>query len=165
MSDQGDTPGNPLNAEVSRPALSVGPPKSAKPEVRQVRQAGDDHQVVTVVGGRSTYRRTPCADCPWRKDAVGIFPAEAFRHSANTAYDMSDHTFACHQSGIEKPAVCAGFLLRGADHNLAVRLGYINGRFKGDVTDGDCQLHENYRAMAVANGVAPNDPILDPCRD
>ena len=135
------------------------------PKVVEVRPAGADHQVVTVVGGRGTYRRKPCSDCPWRKDAVGEFPAEAFRHSAATAYDMSDRTFACHQSGKEKPAICAGFLLRGAAHNLTVRLGYMQGRFKDDVSDGGCDLHENYRAMAVANGVAAHDPVLAPCRD
>lgn len=139
--------------------------KSNKPAVVQIRPAGDEHQVVTVVGGRSAYRRKPCRDCPWRKDAIGTFPAEAFRHSANTAYDMSDHTFACHQSGARKPAICAGFLLRGADHNLTVRLGYMSGRLKGDVSDGGHALHESYRTMAEANGVDPSDPVLAPCRD
>jgi hypothetical protein len=61
--------------------------------------------------------------------------------------------------------VCAGFLLRGADHNLAVRLGYYNGRFKDDVSDDGLALHANYRAMAVANGVDPDDPALADCRD
>ncbi|MDL5034348.1 DUF6283 family protein [Pelomonas sp. APW6] len=117
------------------------------------------------MGGPGTYRRRPCGDCPWRKDAVGEFPAEAFRHSAATAYDMSDRTFACHQSGQAKPAICAGFLLRGSAHNLAVRLGYMQGRFNGGVSDGGCDLHENYRAMAVANGVDPDDPVLTLCRD
>ena len=59
----------------------------------------------------------------------------------------------------------AGFLLRGADHNLAVRLGFISGRFKGDVKDAGHALHANYRAMAIANGVAPDDQTLAPCRD
>jgi hypothetical protein len=66
----------------------------------------------------------------WRVDANGEFPAEAFRHSASTAYDMAQHTFACHESGSKKPATSAGFLLRGADHNLAVRLGFMTGRFR-----------------------------------
>lgn len=137
---------------------------NSKPAVTSVRAAGPDHQVVTVVGGRGTYRRQPCSDCPWRVDAVGQFPAEAFRHSAQTAYDMSQHTFACHQSGQKRPAVCAGFLLRGGAHNLAVRLGHLSGRFKGDVSDGGIELHESYRAMAIANGVASEDPVLAPCR-
>lgn len=30
--------------------------------------------------------------CPWRVDATGEFPADAFRHSAETAYDMATET-------------------------------------------------------------------------
>lgn len=137
----------------------------AKPEVTEVRAAGPDHQVVTVEGGQGTYRRKPCSDCPWRVDAVGEFPPEAFRHSAATAYDMSDRTFACHQSGAQKPAICAGFLLRGADHNLTIRLKRLQGLITDDVHAGGVALHRNYRAMATANGVDPSDAILRPCRD
>lgn len=132
--------------------------------VVQVRPAGDDHQVVTVEGGGSHYRRKPCDDCPWKVDAVGVFPATAFKHSAPTAYDMATQTFGCHQSGQKRPATCAGFLLRGADHNLSVRLGFISGRYKDDVSDDGHELHANYRAMAIANGVNSDDAILKPCR-
>ncbi|WP_455289311.1 DUF6283 family protein [Cupriavidus necator] len=52
----------------------------------------------TVEGGKGGYRRKPCGKCPWRVDATGELPAEAFRHSAETAYDMATHTFACHSS-------------------------------------------------------------------
>jgi Family of unknown function (DUF6283) len=127
-------------------------------------ERGDLHQVVTLVGGPGGWRKKPCSTCPWRLDAVGEFPAEAFRHSASTAYDMSDKRFACHQSGLDKPATCAGFLLRGADHNLSVRLGRMKGDFQ-DVHDDGLDLHANYRAMAVANGVDPSDPVLDFCRN
>jgi Family of unknown function (DUF6283) len=135
-------------------------------KITRRRRAGPDHQVVTVVvsgDDAKPYRRAPCADCPWRKDAVGIFPAQAFRISAHTAYDMSPETFACHQSGKTRPATCAGFLLR-AEHNLAVRLAILKGKIARDVTDGGVELHEDYRAMAVANGVDPDDPVLAPCR-
>jgi hypothetical protein len=121
--------------------------------------------VVTVEGTSGSYRREPCSDCPWRTDAVGGFPAEAFRHSAETAYDMSQHAFSCHQSGIAKPALCAGFLLRGAEHNLAVRLKRMDGRIRDDVHDGGHALHPNYRLMAVANGVGEDEECLRPCRD
>ena len=134
-----------------------------KTRVTQIRPAGEDHQVVTVVGGGKGYCKRPCADCPWRKDATGEFPAEAFRHSASTAYDMAQNTFACHQAGAEEPRVCAGFLLRGADHNLAVRMGVMQGNYQG-VSDGGHELHENYRAMAIANGVDPDDEVLGACR-
>lgn len=133
-------------------------------QVVRTRPAGPDHQVVTIEGGRSGYRRQPCSDCPWRKDAVGEFPPEAFVHSASTAYDMAQSTFACHQSGAAKPAICAGFLLRGADHNLSVRLGYLKGVIDHDVKDGGLALHDGYREMAIANGVDPDHPALKQCR-
>lgn len=136
-----------------------------KGNITAVRPAGADHQVVTVEGGRGTYRRKPCKRCPWRVDATGEFPPEAFRHSAYTAHDMSTHEFACHDSGTAKPATCAGFLLRGADHNLAVRLKRMRGEIIDDVVDGGHELHENYRAMAIANGVPPGDDALRLCRD
>ena len=127
-------------------------------------QFGEDHQVATITGGSGAYRRTPCKRCPWRKDAVGEFPAEAFRHSANTAYDMAEKKFGCHASGQKNPATCAGFLLRGADHNLSVRIMHMEGRGL-DVRDNGLELHDNYRQMAIANGVDEMDPVLKPCRD
>lgn len=136
-----------------------------EPTITRIRPADERNQVVTVEGGKGSYRRQPCSKCPWRIDATGEFPAEAFRHSAGTAYDMAQHTFGCHESGAQKPATCAGFLLRGGAHNLSVRLGYMTGRIKDDVSDGGHQLYENYRAMAIANGVPPDDEILALCRD
>ena len=147
------------------------PPKprnpSSKARITDVRPAGENHQVVTVVSDKPHgYRRSPCSNCPWRVDAVGQFPAEAFRHSASTAYDMAGNEFACHQSGKEKPATCAGFLLRGAAHNLVTRLKAANGRIDfGSITDGGLELFQNYREMAEANGVSSDDPVLQPCRD
>lgn len=133
-------------------------------KIIDTRPAGPDHQVVSASGGTVAYRKKPCSDCPWRKDAVGVFPAEAFRHSASTAYDMSQRKFACHQSGIEKPATCAGFLLRGAEHNLSVRLAKMDGDIADDVSEAGVELHEDYRAMAIANGVDPDDDSLKDCR-
>ncbi len=141
-----------------------------KTKILDVKPAGDDHQVVTVTRSMENktshlYRRTPCAKCPWRVDAVGEFPAQAFIHSAPTAYDMSDRTFGCHESGTSKPATCAGFLLRGADHNLRIRLAYIKGEIQDDLDDDGLELFESYREMAVANGVDPDDSVLADCRD
>lgn len=77
---------------------------------------------------------------------------------------MARHSFGCHVSGVTKPATCAGFILRGATHNLSARLHWGRGEWTG-VHDGGHALHESYRAMAVANGVEPDDPVLAPCRD
>ena len=140
--------------------------RASNPKRRtQVRQAGPEHQVVTITTKSRAYRREPCSDCPWRVDSVGKFPAEAFRHSARTAYDMSEHVFACHQSGLRRSAACAGFLLRGAQHNLAIRLRILRGDLDlSAVSDGGVALHQSYSAMAEANGVAPQDPSLQECR-
>lgn len=139
-------------------------PKGKKSTVINIRPAGDDHQVVTVAAMNNTYRRTPCPKCPWRKDAVGVFPAEAFVHSANTAHDMSTSMFACHQSGTQKSATCAGFLLHGAKHNLAVRIKSLKGLSYADVHDAGHELHTSYREMAIANGVPIDNPALAACR-
>jgi hypothetical protein len=129
-----------------------------------------EYGVTTLAGGTRSgrdYRTTPCGQCPWRSDVpTGVFPAEAFRHSASTSYDMAQNTFACHMAGKGKPLTCAGFLLRGSTHNLAVRLALIQRRLDlRTVNDGGHPLFTNYRAMAEANGVAPEDPALAPCRD
>ena len=138
----------------------------AKPRIISKTPAGADHQVLSVAGGKGSHRTQPCEDCPWRVDATGEFPPEAFRISAKTAYDMSDRVFACHQSGPRKPATCAGFLLRGADHTLSVRLAVMRGDVNlRSVSDGGHELHHGYRTMAVANGVADDDPVLGPCRE
>lgn len=137
-----------------------------KPEITEVRHAAGDHVVTTVEGGREHYRRTPCGGCPWRVDQTGQFPAEAFRLSARTAYDNADGMFGCHESGPTNPTTCAGFLLRGATHNLAWRHAVITGSIDmTQVGDGGHPLHPSYRAMAEANGVAPDDPVLAWCRD
>lgn len=135
-------------------------------KVLQVRPAGDNHQVIQVSSRDGGYCKKPCANCPWRKDAVGEFPAEAFKHSAYTAYDMATSTFACHTAGKDNPKMCAGFILHGSMHNLTFRLKLRKTRsmFR-DVSDGGHELFTSYREMAIANGVDPDDPVLAPCRD
>lgn len=127
----------------------------------------EGHQVVSLSGKSKAYRKEPCGGCPWRVDQTGVFPAGAFAASASaqTAYDMSQHLFSCHESGQNNPATCAGFLLRGADHNLGVRLKCIQGEIDyRKVGDGGHELHDSYRAMAIANGVDPDDLALEHCR-
>lgn len=150
------------------PAMEVAERWRASSRPRRVLEwVGPDHQVVSFTrdrqSGRRVCRSEPCRKCPWRVDAVGEFPSEAFRVSAKTSYDMSTAVFSCHDSGSAKPAICAGFLLRGADHNLSIRLAHLRGDLP-EVRDGGHALHENYRAMAVANGVEPDDPSLEGCR-
>lgn len=143
--------------------------KRQPPEILRVQPADENHQVLTLKRahtGKAVYRRKPCAECPWRKDApVGAFPAEAYRHSAETAHDLSNHLFSCHMSGANEPATCAGFLLRGAEDNLSVRMAMFEGRYDPEkVSDGGVELYDGYRSMAIANGVPADDPAIEHCR-
>jgi len=132
--------------------------------IKEIRPADHEHQVVTVTGGKGAFRKKPCRGCPWVEENAGTFPAEAFRLSANTACDMAQKQFACHESGTNKPATCAGFLLRGADHNLSVRMARLKGeRFMGLAPD-ERALFADYRAMAIGNGVPADDPAIRDCR-
>lgn len=107
------------------------------------------------------YVKRPCAECPWRTDvAPGQFSAARFRALAPCAEDLSFTIFACHKSPPGGEFTCAGFLLQQGAHNLSVRLA----RQDFDVSS-DHPLHPNYRAMAIANGVAADDPSLRDCRD
>ncbi len=137
------------------------------------RLAGSDHAVLTVEGGGHRYRREVCPTCPWRLDAIGEFPAEAFRHSANTGtdgaklltvgIDEASRTFGCHASGADKPAMCAGYILRGSD-GIGWRLANAMGKFDPKLVRETVPLFDSYFEMAVANGVPPDDPALDGCR-
>ena len=132
--------------------------------ITDARLAGEGAQVVTVEGGQG-YRRRPCGGCPWRVDATGDWPAEAFAHSANTAEDMATKQFGCHDTGVDHPVTCAGFLLRGAEHNMGTRMALMGGRVDLDqVHDGGHELYDDYVAMAVANGLDPDDPCLRSAR-
>ena len=124
--------------------------------------AGKDHQVVSVIADKSAYMKKPCLDCPWKKSAVGEFPAEAFRVSAHTSYDRSMKKFSCHTAGVKNPKTCAGFLLNGARDNFSVRIGIIDKKINMSfVTSGGHELFANYKEMAVANGVAEDEKCLE----
>jgi hypothetical protein len=94
----------------------------------------------------------------------GKFGPDRYIALATTAYDISDRIFTCHKSSEDEPIVCAGFLERGADHNLSIRLSYIKGDLTFEDRSGGCELREDYRAVAIANGVDPDHPALKPCR-
>ena len=103
------------------------------------------------------HAKQPCSECPWRKDQpVGQFRPERFIALASTFYDMAIPVFGCHKSKEHSGFACAGAILR-CHHNLTLRM---NAHSLGDVTDGDHELYEGYREMAVANGVPANHPSL-----
>lgn len=147
--------------------------KRRRARVQRTRYAGRvgdaEYGVTTLIsppGDDHLYCRRPCAQCPWRSDLpTGVFPAEAYRHSAPTAYDMAPNIFACHMGKDTQPITCAGFLLRGSDHNFAIRMALIMRRIDyRQITDEGLPLYDSYRHMAESNGVDSEDPILGPCR-
>ena len=77
---------------------------------------------------------------------------------------MSMIQFACHKTQEGKEVVCAGFLLKGATHNLGVRLAISQERYNPELVSSEVVLFESYVEMAVFNGVDPEDPILESCR-
>lgn len=118
------------------------------------------------MSARWPHALKPCPECPWRRDvAPGRFPPERFVALAPTAYDMATSAFACHKAPEGREFACAGFLLKGAAHNLSVRMAAVSDGFDWRaVGDGGFPLFDSYREMAEANGVDPDDPILAPCR-
>lgn len=78
--------------------------------------------------------------------------------------DMDQRLFQCHRTTDERPFVCGGFLARGADHNLSIRLTRMRGDLPPFRGEDHAPLYDDYREMAVSNGVNSSDPILDQCR-
>lgn len=110
-------------------------------------------------------QRRPCAECPWRRDVEpGQFGPDRFRALAGTAEDRSTTLFACHKSAEGGEIVCAGFLARGAEHNLSVRFAYARGELEPLDRGEGFDLVEDYREMAVRNGVPADAPELENCR-
>lgn len=143
------------------------PDELTGPVLIQVRPALEgEFGVFTILKPGHAHQEEVCRRCPWRTDApIGAFPPDVFRSSARTSYDMSRHMFGCHNSKRDEPLTCAGFLLRGAANNRAVRLALIKGRIDLSKVHSPVELYTSYREMAVANGVDPDDPALARCRD
>lgn len=107
------------------------------------------------------YCRTPCVECPWRRDALPRkFSKERYIQLAPTAYDMATKVFACHMTNEGKEVACAGFIISQGAHNLTLRLA----RYAFEVK-ADAPLFYTYRELAIANGVPRNHPALRRCRD
>jgi hypothetical protein len=107
------------------------------------------------------YAKTPCDECPWRRDVrPGKFPPQRFIALAHTAYDLATMVFACHRSKPGHEITCAGYLLQQGAHNLTLRMS----RQLFDDVSSPFALFDNYHEMAVANGVDPTHRALDHCR-
>ena len=122
------------------------------------RHPGGEHPGREAARGRGRGR---AGRCHRAAPPVGAFPPEVFRLSASTTYNLAENEFGCHACKRDEPKTCTGFLLLGAAHNVTVRM------YGPDIAEVSSThpLYDNYREMAVANGVDPDDPVLVPCRD
>ncbi|MFE4829958.1 DUF6283 family protein [Streptomyces sp. NPDC056672] len=145
-----------------------GPRAAARGRIVAQRPAGDAWVTTAESDGPPVVPHSPCGGdepCPWRRDApAGQFPPEAYRLSAPTTYDQSTRAFGCHSSTPERVRVCAGWVLRGAGDNFRVRMWVLNGDIDVPHLPEGVELYDSYREMAIANGVAPDDPAIAPCR-
>jgi hypothetical protein len=132
-----------------------------------VRPADEQWGVFTVASrGPGSAQPRPCAGaepCPWRRDAPpGQIPAQAYRHSAATSLPGAVTRFGCHSSTRERPLMCAGWLLRGAQHHDQVQQALADGTLIPPELPDGIELYDSYTDMAVANGVSADDPALRP---
>ncbi|MEU0846332.1 DUF6283 family protein [Streptomyces sp. NPDC005962] len=107
----------------------------------------------------------PCAGekiCPWRRDApADQFPARVYVHSApGNRASGPDGRFGCHSSGNERPLLCAGWLLAGADGNEDILQMLRTGALNQPELPQGVQLYDSYAEMAIAAGVDPALPAL-----
>lgn len=102
--------------------------------------------------------RTTCDECPWRTDvAVGRFPPERFIKLRNTVKQGLNPLFACHKTLEGGDEACVGYLLVDGENNFTVRLAASRGDIKRDDLHAAGPLYESFEAMAIANGVKPEE--------
>lgn len=154
---------------IHEPAPGPTPDTDARPPARvlRVRPADDQWGVVTVAStDPRAAQPAPCAGaepCPWRRDAPPQqFPAQAYRDSAATSLPGATSLFGCHSSTREHPLICAGWLLRGAQHHDGIQRALADGTLTLPELPAGVDLYDSYQDMATANGVDPNDPALHP---
>lgn len=116
-----------------------------------------------------SFRKRFCRTCPWLKANIGVFPARAFEVSAPTSYDIPDAfehgspSFQCHS---DPDRMCAGYIrsINGV-HSLPVRR--LEAQVPGlmdQIEEAPSEAFENYRDMAVANGVEEGSPSIKKVR-
>lgn len=108
--------------------------------------------------------RSPCAKCPYRKDApLKLWHVSEFENLlAQDANEMGGHLFGCHNDG-KKPKAeqrpCVGWLLdqrRRGTPSIQLRLALLHNPVAADVYERihskGLKLYPSISAMARANG-------------
>jgi hypothetical protein len=98
-------------------------------------------------------KRTPCAECPWRRDVpTGTWPAERFQKLARTCRDDGWACMACHKSREGEELPCAGFVIVQRMDSIGVRLAVWRGMKLEDYAT-DVELFGSFEEMLAANDV------------
>ncbi|MFD3798404.1 DUF6283 family protein [Streptomyces californicus] len=144
-----------------RPVVPPQPAQNAK--VVAQRAADDIWGVVSLpYDGAPKAVARPCGGdepCPWRRDASpGQFPAAAYELSAPTSQPGSPRRFGCHSSTPASPRMCAGWLLRGAEHNAEVQALLATGQLARPDLPDRMELYDSYAEMAATNGALLDTP-------
>lgn len=107
--------------------------------------------------------KTTCAECPWLLSSrPGKFPPERYLQLADTCTPGGLRgVFACHMTPEGEERACAGMLIVCGQDSNRVRLAMIQGRLDPTSIKASGPLYPNYRAMAEANGCAPDAPEFD----
>ena len=104
----------------------------------------------------SATKRSPCADCPWRKDApVGFWHKSNFNKLWKNCQDDGLRLMLCHKSRkSRKKQICAGYAIVLGYESIGLRLAAISGQF--DPNDYDANgivLHPSFEAIMKAQGI------------
>jgi len=115
---------------------------------------------------RSNEHRSPCNNCPWRKDApMGYWHPKHFR---DVWYDCQDDGLGlmlCHKSkAAKRPIICAGYALIVGFDSIGLRISASKGEFvPGNYSAKGIPLHRSFKAMMVAQGLkVPARNIIQP---
>ncbi len=115
---------------------------------------------------RADEKRSPCNDCPWRKDApLGYWHPKHFRDVWFNCQDDGLHLMLCHKSKVAKrPIICAGYALIIKFNSIGLRFSAISGEFVPEnYSAKGIPLHRSFKAMMVAQGLKlPARNIIQP---
>jgi len=112
------------------------------------------------------HMTTPCANCPYRKDAPRrLWDVSEFRALLAAERDQIGKVYGCHKQAPLDPKArgfCAGWLLDQKKRNIpsiALRMVLISDPSAVDalegVSDGGHEMFNSLEAMCRANGVRP----------
>jgi uncharacterized protein DUF6283 len=104
--------------------------------------------------------KTPCNNCPWRRDApVEHWDPDHFRSIWRNCQDDGQHVMLCHKAGslpeeAQGTVVCQGWVRVMGTQAVGVRVALMQKRVTPDELEGGTEgLFDSFEEMMVANGI------------